>query len=90
LNNRTNFHFSRMGEKMVSVPHTVNDFISRSALFFNRSGSDQTSEILASTKLLSQLMLREAQTMAFSDTFLLISGLLFIAFLLVPAMNKSS
>lgn len=33
LNNRTNFHFSRMGEKMVSVPHTVNDFISRSALF---------------------------------------------------------
>lgn len=25
-------------------------------------------------------MLREAQTMAFSDTFLLISGLLFIAF----------
>ncbi|HHE8155019.1 TPA: hypothetical protein ACPFPD_004118, partial [Escherichia coli] len=50
----------------------------------------QTSEILASTKLLSQLMLREAQTMAFSDTFLLISGLLFIAFLLVPAMNKSS
>ena len=55
LNNRTNFHFSRMGEKMVSVPHTVNDFISRSALFFNRSGSDQTSEILASTKLLSQL-----------------------------------
>lgn len=90
LNNRTNFHFSRMGEKMVSVPHTVNDFISRSALFFDRSGSDQTSEILASTKLLSQLMLREAQTMAFSDTFLLISGLLFIAFLLVPAMNKSS
>ncbi|HAI3121352.1 TPA: multidrug efflux MFS transporter [Escherichia coli] len=90
LNNRTNFHFSRMGEKMVSVPHTMNDFISRSALFFNRSGSDQTSEILASTKLLSQLMLREAQTMAFSDTFLLISGLLFIAFLLVPAMNKSS
>ncbi|HFH0533489.1 TPA: MFS transporter, partial [Escherichia coli] len=90
LNNRTNFHFSRMGEKMVSVPHTVNDFISRSALFFNRGGSDQTSEILASTKLLSQLMLREAQTMAFSDTFLLISGLLFIAFLLVPAMNKSS
>ena len=35
-------------------------------------------------------MLREAQTMAFSDTFQLISGLLFIAFLLVPAMNKSS
>ncbi|EOW9989748.1 hypothetical protein ACO2EG_003346, partial [Shigella flexneri] len=28
-----------------------------------------TSEILASTKLLSQLMLREAQTMAFSVPF---------------------
>lgn len=69
LNNRTNFHFSRMGEKMVSVPHMVNDFISRSALFFNRSGSDQTSEILASTKLLSQLMLRRRKLWHFRIPF---------------------
>jgi DHA2 family multidrug resistance protein len=34
------------------------------------------------------MMMREAQTMAFSDAFLLISLLLFMAFALVPAMGR--
>ncbi|AIU73112.1 MFS transporter [Hafnia alvei FB1] len=88
LNNRTNFHYLRIGEKMVSVPQTVNEFIASNASIFVEGGSNHATGLLAATKLLSQIMMREAQTMAFSDAFLLISILLGIAFMLVPIMDK--
>lgn len=88
LNNRTNFHYLRMGEKMVSMPQAVNEFIASNASIFVQGGSNSATGLLAATKLLSQMMMREAQTMAFSDAFLLISILLCIAFLLVPVMDR--
>lgn len=88
LNNRTNFHYQRIGEKIVSVPQTVNEFITRYTAIFIQGGSDGTSGPLAATKLLGQMMMQEAQTMAFSDAFLLVSLLLFMAFALVPAMGR--
>lgn len=88
LNNRTNFHYQRMGEKIVSVPQTVNEFITRYTAIFIQGGSDGTAGPLAATKLLGQMMMQEAQTMAFSDAFFLVSLLLFMAFALVPAMGR--
>ena len=88
LNNRTNFHYLRIGEKMVSVPQTVNEFIANNASIFVQGGSNSATGLLAATKLLSQIMMQEAQTMAFSDAFLLISILLGIAFMLVPVMDR--
>ncbi|NLR53271.1 DHA2 family efflux MFS transporter permease subunit [Citrobacter freundii] len=88
LNNRTNFHYQRIGEKIVSVPQTVNEFITRYTVIFIQGGSDGTAGPLAATKLLGQMMIQEAQTMAFSDAFLLVSLLLFMAFALVPAMGR--
>ncbi|EAM8769997.1 DHA2 family efflux MFS transporter permease subunit [Salmonella enterica] len=88
LNNRTNFHYQRIGEKIVSVPQTVNEFITRYTAIFLQGGSDGTAGPLAATKLLGQMMMQEAQTMAFSDAFLLVSLLLFMAFALVPAMGR--
>lgn len=88
LNNRTNFHYQRIGEKIVSVPQTVNEFITRYTVIFIQGGSDGTAGPLAATKLLGQMMMQEAQTMAFSDAFLLVSLLLFMAFALVPAMGR--
>lgn len=88
LNNRTNFHFQRIGEKVASVPQTVNEFITRSTAIFTQGGSDGTTGLLAATKLLSQMMMLQAQTMAFFDAFFLISILLFMAFVLVPAMDR--
>lgn len=88
LNSRINFHYQRIGEKMVSVPQTVNEFITRYTAIFMQGGSDGTAGPLAATKLLGQMMMQEAQTMAFSDAFLLISLLLFMAFALVPAMGR--
>ncbi len=73
---------------MVSVPQTVNEFIASNASIFVEGGSNHATGLLAATKLLSQIMMREAQTMAFSDAFLLISILLGIAFMLVPIMDK--
>lgn len=88
LNNRTNFHYQRIGEKIVSVPQTVNEFITRYTAIFIQGGSDGTAGPLAATKLLGQMMMQEAQTMAFSDAFLLVSLFLFMAFALVPAMGR--
>lgn len=88
LNNRTNFHYQRIGEKIVSVPQTVNEFITRYTAIFIQGGSDGTAGPLAATKLLGQMMMQEAQTMAFSDAFFLVSLLLFMAFALVPAMGR--
>lgn len=88
LNNRTNFHYQRIGEKIVSVPQTVNEFITRYTVIFIQGGSDGTAGPLAATKLLGQMMMQEAETMAFSDAFLLVSLLLFMAFALVPAMGR--
>lgn len=88
LNNRTNFHYQRIGEKIVSVPQTVNEFITRYTAIFIQGGSDGTAGPLAATKLLGQMMMQEAQTMAFSDAFLLVSFLLSMAFALVPAMGR--
>lgn len=88
LNNRTNFHYQRIGEKIVSVPQTVNEFITRYTAIFIQGGSDGTAGPLAATKLLGQMMMQDAQTMAFSDAFLLVSLLLFMAFALVPAMGR--
>lgn len=88
LNNRTNFHYQRIGEKIVSVPQTVNEFITRYTVIFIQGGSDGTAGPLAATKLLGQMMMQEAQTMAFSDAFLLVSLLLFMAFAQVPAMGR--
>lgn len=88
LNNRTNFHYQRIGEKIVSVPQTVNEFITCYTAIFIQGGSDGTAGPLAATKLLGQMMMQEAQTMAFSDAFLLVSLLLFMAFALVPAMGR--
>lgn len=90
LNNRTNFHYQRIGERMVSVSDNVNEFIISSTFIFTLPGNDKTSSLLGATKLLSQIIMREAQTMAFSDAFLLISGLLLIAFMLVPTMKGKS
>lgn len=88
LNNRTNFHYQRIGEKIVSVPQAVNEFITRYTAIFIQGGSDGNAGPLAATKLLGQMMMQEAQTMAFSDAFLLVSLLLFMAFALVPAMGR--
>lgn len=88
LNSRINFHYQRIGEKMVSVPQAVNEFMTRYTSIFTQGGSDTTTGPLAATKLLGQMMMLEAQTMAFSDAFLLICLLLFIAFALVPAMGR--
>ncbi|WP_052281594.1 DHA2 family efflux MFS transporter permease subunit [Kluyvera genomosp. 1] len=88
LNNRTNFHYQRIGEKIVSGPQTVDEFIASYTSVFTQGGSDDTNGLLAATKLLGQMMIHEAQTMAFSDAFLLISSLLFMAFSLVPAMGR--
>lgn len=73
---------------MVSVPQTVNEFITRYTSIFIQGGSDGTAGPLAATKLLCQMTMQEAQTMASSDAFLLISLLLFMAFALVPAMGR--
>lgn len=54
---------------MASVPQTVNEFITSYNAIFIQGGSDGTTGLLAATKLLSHMMMLQAQTMAFSDAF---------------------
>ncbi|MFO6493045.1 hypothetical protein [Hafnia alvei] len=75
---------------MVSLPQTVDEFIASNASIFIQRESNSATGLLAATKSLSQIMMRKAQTMAFSDAFLLISILLGIAFMLAPVMDRAT
>ncbi len=71
-----------MGEKMVSVPHTVMTSFPE-VLCFLIAVEVTKHRNTGFNQIIESIDAEGGANYAFSDTFLLISGLLFIAFLLV-------
>ena len=84
LNNRTNLHFFRMAEHLNYANEALNAFFSGAA------GRIGTSDPDIALHALWQMTYREAQTMAYSDTFLVIMVAFMATTLFVPLMKKAA
>jgi DHA2 family multidrug resistance protein len=81
LNDRTNLHFLRLAENLNSTNETLNGYLAP-VLADPGDGSSQA------LRELWNLTYREAQTMTFSDAFLMIMVCFAAAVFLVPLMRK--
>jgi DHA2 family multidrug resistance protein len=81
LNDRTNLHFLRLAEHLNTTNESMNDWL---APYADAAGGISSSAL----RQLWNLTFREAQTMTYSDAFLVIGVCFVIAFALVPLMKK--
>lgn len=88
INDRTNFHYSRLADHLNNASLPVTDFIQNSTNRLISQGVAPEIANSAALKNLSSLAMREARTQAFSDAFWLIMLGFLIAALLVPFMKK--
>ena len=90
LNDRTNLHFLRLGEHLNATNPALGGILRRAAVSdFMVNGS----AVQAGTQALQQLrflVLREARTETFADTFLVIMVCFVIATVLVPLLKKAA
>jgi DHA2 family multidrug resistance protein len=89
LNDRVNLHFLRLAEHLNSANPAAMQLIDRvAARATAAAGGDAARGTSAAMHLLSQLALREAQTLTYSDAFLVIMGCFAVATIMVPLMRK--
>ena len=88
LNDRTNLHFLRLSEHLNSSNNAMNELLGQtgaSAAALGQSAVDSGTRALV---LLAGLTFREAQTLAFSDVFIMLMCALLMATVMVPLMKK--
>lgn len=83
LNDRTNLHFFRLAEHLTYANDATADFLANAS---HRFGSVAQEPGL---RLLWQMTLREAQTLAYSDTFLVVMACMAVTAAMVPLMRKA-
>jgi DHA2 family multidrug resistance protein len=89
LNDRTNLHFLRLAEHLNSGNAALSGFLHNAgATESGALGGDALHGHAAALRLLWSLTLREAQTQAYADAFLVIALCFGVAFVLVPLMRK--
>jgi DHA2 family multidrug resistance protein len=88
LNDRTNLHFLRMAEHLNSSNESMSQLLGISTGNFVAWLVDGASAQTAALRQLWLLTLREAQTLAFSDVFLVIMACFILATAMVPLMRK--
>jgi len=88
INNRTNMHYSRLADHLSPTDPAVNALVNSSAQ--RNIGLGYSSEHAQSISLhsLSSMVMNEATTMAFSDTFYLLMVCFLLTVILVPLMKK--
>ncbi|MBF6025087.1 DHA2 family efflux MFS transporter permease subunit [Lysobacter niastensis] len=82
LNDRTNLHFLRLAERASTGNDAVNAWMS------NVSAQTGTPSTESTLRLLWHVTYREAQTLAYSDAFLVIMVCFVVATAMVPLMRK--
>jgi DHA2 family multidrug resistance protein len=88
LNGRTNLHFERLASHLTTANQALNPLLQQATAAAAVVGGDPVRAHTAVLEQLWSLTLREAQTQAFADSFLVITGGFVIATLLVPLMRK--
>jgi DHA2 family multidrug resistance protein len=81
LNDRTNLHFMRLAEHLNASNEALNNWLAPSL-----SASGQYSE--QALRQLWNLTYREAQTLTFADSFLIIGACFAVAVVLIPLLHK--
>lgn len=82
LNSRTNLHFYRLAEHLTYANEATNAFLSSAS---ERLGTAAQEPAL---QALWQITFREAQTLAYSDTFLVVMAGMAVTAAMVPLMKK--
>ena len=89
LNDRANLHFLRIAEHLTAANGAMSGFLDRAGrLDATAMAGDDTRGRAAALKQLWSLAWREAQTMTYSDAFLIIFGCFVVATLAVPLMRR--
>jgi DHA2 family multidrug resistance protein len=88
LNGRTNLHFFRMAEHLNSTNEPLNQLLAGTTANIVAWGGDSAAAQTGALRQLWLLTLREAQTLAFSDVFLVIMTCFILATAMVPLMRK--
>ncbi|HME25293.1 MAG TPA: DHA2 family efflux MFS transporter permease subunit [Acetobacteraceae bacterium] len=89
LNDRTNLHFERLAEHLNGANPAMLQFVQHVAANETVArGGDALHGHAAALKVLWSLTLREAQTQAFADAFLVIALCFIVATMMVPLMRK--
>jgi DHA2 family multidrug resistance protein len=89
LNDRTNLHFERLAEHLSGANPAMLQFVQQVATNETVArGGDALHGHEAALKVLWSLALREAQTQAFADAFMVIAVCFVVATTMVPLMRK--
>jgi DHA2 family multidrug resistance protein len=89
LNDRGNLHFERLADSLHPGNLAMASLVDNTQAALMQQGMAAPQAHSAALERLWQLTFREAQTMAFSDAFLLIMAAFIIATLMVPLLRKS-
>lgn len=89
LNNRTNVHFLHLAEHLHASNDAMTGMLATVAGGLTAAGSDAAGAESGALRQLFALTYREAQTMAFSDVFLVIMACFLLATAMVPLMRKT-
>jgi DHA2 family multidrug resistance protein len=88
LNDRTNLHFLRLAEHLNAGNEAMQDMLGGGARNLLAAGLDAGANSAGALRNLARLAMREAQTQAVADAFLVIMLCLLVATLMVPLMRK--
>jgi DHA2 family multidrug resistance protein len=88
LNDRTNLHFFRLAEHLNDTNAAMGNALQGLAAGFGATGADALASQSYALKQLWQLTYREALTLTFSDTYVLLMVCFAITTALVPLMRK--
>lgn len=90
LNDRGNLHFVRLREHLQPGQQPMEELLQGAQQLLTQQGLDAWSAQAAAMQGLYRLTVREAQTMAFSDTFVLLMVTFLLTALLVPLLRKQA
>ena len=88
LNDRTNLHFQRLAEHLSLRNEPMTALLQGASERLAALGLDRADAQAAAVKQLGSLVMREAQTLTFSDAFLVIMVCFLVTIPLVPLMRK--
>jgi DHA2 family multidrug resistance protein len=88
LNDRTNLHFLRLEEHLGVDNSSMNDLLQNYSSNFVNAGFSLANAQTAALQRLLGLTLREAQTQAFADAFLVVMTCFIVATVMVPLLRK--
>jgi MFS transporter, DHA2 family, multidrug resistance protein len=90
LNDRTNFHFLRLAERLTPGNDAMGDMLQRAASNLVAAGVNASDAGVAAAKQLAGLVMREAQTQTFGDTYVLLLVCFAVTTCLVPLMRRTA